>query len=81
VGPPPPQAMKISVLNWRVSSALDNRGLMCYFDPYLEEISIRVLTAPERARRLVDIPVSVSALVEVETDADYDPDHIQLNIL
>jgi len=39
------------------------------------------LTAPERARRLVDIPVSVSALVEVETDADYDPDHIQLNIL
>jgi len=53
---------------------------MCYFDPYLEDISIRVLTAPERSARLVDIPVSVSALVEVEDDSDYDENHIQLNI-
>jgi len=50
-----------------------------YFDPYLEDISIRLLTAPERAARLVDSPVSVSALVEVEDDSDYDQLHIELN--
>jgi len=42
----------VTVSNWRIVSALDDRGLMCYFDPYLEDISIRVLTAPERAARL-----------------------------
>jgi len=50
---------------------------MCYFDPYLEDISIRVLTGPEKAARLTE-SVSVSALVEVEDDNDYVPDHNQL---
>jgi len=73
--------LNISVLNWRVSPAIDNRGLMCYFDPYLEDVSIRVLTGPERASRLVDIPVSVSALDEGEGqfDLDYDEKHKELN--
>ena len=48
-----------------------------YFDPYLEEPSVRYLTAPERADRLTR-PLSVSALVEVEVDADYVVDHNQL---
>jgi len=53
---------------------------MCYFDPYLEDISIRVLTAPERADRLTG-RVSVSALVEVEDDSAYDEKHTELNHL
>jgi len=56
--------------------------LLVYFDPFLEDISIRLLTAPERAARLVDSPVSVSALPETETfplDLDYDSSHIELN--
>jgi len=72
--------VNVSVLSWRISTAIDKRGLLCYFDPYLEDISIRVLTAPERAARLVDSPVSVSALVEVEDDSDYCENHNQLNM-
>jgi len=73
--------MLVSVRNWRIAPAIDNRGLMCYFDPYLEDISIRVLTSPERASRLVDMPVSVSALDEDEDtlDLDYDETHKELN--
>jgi len=59
-------------------AAEDGRGLLMYFDPYLEDVSLRALTAPERADRLTK-GVSVSALVEVETDADYDQLHIELN--
>jgi len=70
--------MRVSVKNWRVSPAVDNRGLMCYFDPFLEDIEIRLLTGPERAVRLTE-SVSVSALVEVEDNIVYDPDHIELN--
>ena len=57
--------MNSVVSSWRVCAAQDNRGLLVYFDPYLEDISIRQLTAPERADRL-DKSVSVSALVEGE---------------
>jgi len=51
-----------------------------YFDPYLEDVSIRLLTAPERADRLTR-PLSVSALPgqEYPLDLDYDPLHIELN--
>jgi len=54
--------------------------LLVYFDPYLEDISIRPLTAPERADRLTG-RVSVSALVEGEAqlDFDYDETHKELN--
>ncbi len=51
---------------------------MVYFDPYLEDVSIRALTGPERADRLTS-RVSMSALVEVETDEDYDESHKELN--
>jgi len=51
---------------------------MVYFDPYLEDVSIRCLTGPERADRLAS-KVSVSALVEVEDDLFYDAKHIELN--
>ena len=57
--------MAKTVASWRICSAVDNRGLLCYFDPYTEDISIRALTAPERAARL-DGSVSVSALDEDE---------------
>ncbi len=69
-----------SVLDWRVSSATDGRGLLCYFDPYLEDVQIRTLTAPERADRLTRMG-SVSALRRDETqlDLDYDPTHTELN--
>jgi len=50
---------------------------LVYFDPYLEDVSIRALTGPERADRLTS-RVSVSALVEVEDDPDYVSDHNQL---
>jgi len=69
------------IRGWRVSAAQDGRGLLVYFDPYLEDVSIRVLTAPERADRLTE-GVSVSALVEGEgaqLDLDYDPLHTELN--
>jgi len=70
--------MNVTVRSWRISSALDSRGLMCYFDPFLEDISIRVLTGPEKAARLTE-SVSVSALVEVEDDFAYDPEHVNMN--
>ncbi len=69
------------IRGWRVCAAEDGRGLLVYFDPYLEDVSIRHLTAPERADRLTE-GVSVSALVEGEgpqLDFDYDPLHIELN--
>ena len=50
---------------------------MVYFDPYLEDVSIRHLTAPERADRLTR-SLSVSASVEVETDEDYVLKHNEL---
>ena len=65
------------VRSWRISEAQDGRGLMVYFDPYLEDVSIRALTGPERARRF-DKSVSVSALVEVETDESYVQKHNEL---
>jgi len=55
----------MKVASWRCCSAQDDRGILVYFDPYLEDITIRVLTAPERADRLTG-RVSVSALVEGE---------------
>jgi len=66
----------MNVSAWRCRSAEDNRGILVYFDPYLEDISIRILTGPERARRLVDSPVSMSAMVEVEDDSEYDQLHM-----
>jgi len=79
--------MKVNA--WRMSAAHDGRGLLMYFDPFLEDVSIRCLTAPERADRLTR-PLSVSAsgstlelplegLLPLETDADYDPTHTELN--
>jgi len=60
--------------------AMDGRGILVYFDPYLEDVSIRVLTGPERADRLTG-SLSVSALVEGDgqLDLDYDPTHKELN--
>jgi len=68
------------ISDWRICSAQDGRGLMMYFDPFLEDPSIRQLTAPERADRLTR-PLSVSALPEPEPtlDLDYDPTHTELN--
>jgi len=71
----------MNVNAWRCRSAEDNRGLLVYFDPYLEDISIRLLTAPERADRLTH-QLSWSALPETETyplDLDYDSSHVELN--
>jgi len=53
------------IASWRCCKATDDRGVLVYFDPYLEDITIRQLTAPERADRLTG-HVSVSALVEGE---------------
>jgi len=68
------------VAAWRVCGAEDGRGLMVYFDPFLEDVSIRHLSAPERADRLTR-PLSVSALPETEPelDLDYDSLHKELN--
>jgi len=53
---------------------------MVYFDPYLEDVSIRVLTAPERADRLTKpLSVSASGYDVPELDLDYDSKHIELN--
>ena len=50
-----------------------------YFDPFLEDVAIRHLTAPERADRLTR-PLSLSALDEDETelDLDYVPNHNEI---
>jgi len=51
-----------------------------YFDPYLEDPSIRALTGPERADRLTGrVSVSASERNETQLDFDYDPLHIELN--
>jgi len=53
---------------------------MVYFDPFLEDVSIRTLTAPERADRLTR-PLSLSVLPDAgaQLDLGYDPTHIELN--
>jgi len=61
----------INVRSWRVCGAADGRGLMVYFDPYLEDVTIRQLTAPERADR-VDSRVSVSGLRRDEITMIFD---------
>lgn len=68
------------IRSWRCCSAEDGRGVMVYFDPYLEDVTVRQLTAPERASR-IDRSRSVSALPESEApfDFDYDQLHIELN--
>ncbi len=68
------------VSSWRVCAAQDSRGLLVYFDPFLEDVSIRALTGPERADRLTR-PLSVSALPDPDPilDLDYDPTHTELN--
>jgi len=51
-----------------------------YFDPYLEDVSLRLLTAPERADRLTK-PLSVSAsgpMDDAPLDLDYVPNHMEL---
>jgi len=70
--------MKVSA--WRCRSAEDNRGILVYFDPFLEDISIRVLTAPERSARLTQ-GLACAQLNEDEeiVDNDYDQLHIELN--
>jgi len=68
------------VSSWRVCQAQDGRGLLVYFDPYLEDVSIRLLTAPERADRLTR-PLACAQSTETETyplDLDYVPNHIEL---
>ncbi len=69
-----------SVLDWRIARAADGRGLLCWFDPLLEDVAIRCLTAPERADRLTTMG-SVSALADADDqlDLDYDSTHTELN--
>jgi len=53
---------------------------MVYFDPYLEDVAIRSLTAPERADRLTGIgSMRAAERNETQLDLDYDPLHIELN--
>ncbi len=61
-------------------AAQDGRGLLVYFDPFLEDVNIRLLTAPERADRLTS-PLACAQSTETETqlDLDYDPLHRELN--
>jgi len=70
----------LKVSSWRVCAAEDGRGLLVYFDPFLEDVEIRHLTGPERADRLTS-PVSVSAsgFDVPELDLDYDLLHKELN--
>jgi len=50
-----------------------------YFDPYLEDISIRHLTAPERANRLTSpLSVSASGFDDPQLDLDYIPNHNEI---
>jgi len=70
----------MDVRSWRVQGALDGRGLLVYFDPYLEDVSIRHLTAPERADRLTRMgSVRAAERNETQLDLDYDPTHTELN--
>jgi len=51
-----------------------------YFDPFLEDVSIRHLTAPERADRLTEpLSVSASGFDAPQLDLDYDSKHTELN--
>jgi len=70
----------VIVSAWRCCAAQDGRGLLVYFDPYLEDVEIRLLTGPERADRLTS-PLSLRAMPEPELmlDLDYDPTHTELN--
>ncbi len=69
------------VSDWRMCSAQDGRGLLVYFDPFLEDVSIRLLTAPERADRLTSpLSVSASPVAAAQLDLDYDPLHKELNV-
>jgi len=64
------------IRSWRIARAEDGRGLLVWFDPLLEDVSIRSLTGPERAARLTE-PVSVSAS-ENENDGQLSlDDHIK----
>jgi len=54
------------IRSWRIARAEDGRGLLVWFDPMLEDVSVRTLTGPERAHRLTEYG-SVSALPETET--------------
>jgi len=70
--------MKVNA--WRVSAAHDGRGLLMYFDPFLEDVSLRLLTAPERASRLTEL-LSVSAfgpMDDAPLDLDYVENHMEL---
>ena len=69
--------MNSEIRAWRVCQAQDGRGLLVYFDPYLEDVTIRHLTGPERADRLAG-SLSLSASTEAEADAAYVPDHNNL---
>jgi len=69
------------IRNWRIARAEDGRGLLVWFDPLLEDVTIRTLTGPERAHRLTE-QVSVSAsgpTDQVDMDFDYDEKHKELN--
>jgi len=70
----------VKVSAWRCRSAEDNRGILVYFDPFLEDISVRLLTAPEKAARLT-IGLACAPLDEDEApfDLDYDQTHMELN--
>jgi len=53
---------------------------MVYFDPFLEDVEIRSLTAPERADRLTS-PLACAQLTETEIlplDLDYVPNHNEM---
>jgi len=70
----------MNVLDWRCCSAQDGRGLLVYFDPYLEDVNIRYLTAPERADRLTRMgSVRAAERNETQLDFDYDSTHTELN--
>jgi len=71
--------VKSDVSDWRVCGAQDGRGLLVYFDPYLEDVSIRALTAPERADRLTGRG-SVRVLPDAggQLDLGYVPNHNEL---
>jgi len=69
------------IRNWRIARAEDGRGLLVWFDPLLEDVTIRPLTAPERACRLTE-SLSVSAFEnenDAQLDLDYDVKHKELN--
>ncbi len=67
------------VSSWRVAAAQDGRGLLVYFDPFLEDVSIRSLTAPERADRLTSpLSVSASGFDAPQLDLDYVPNHNEI---